>query len=148
MPALDLGELGEQLAHGDVQGLLGGLVVEARRLQLHDLRLAAHPVEIEMGAPPDGAALQEATHVLAADRRQMLAETGAIESVEGVAMVPLFLGHAVEDLGGSGEVGAKAIREMLIDPRIFLFIGDRERDDLALGQFGQGLHSGSCLEIF
>jgi hypothetical protein len=62
-------------------------------------------------------------------------------------MGPLFLGHAVEDLGRGGEIGANAIREMLVDPRIFFFVGNGERDDLAPGQFRQRLHARSCLEI-
>jgi hypothetical protein len=35
---------------------------------------------------------------------------------------------------------------MLVDPRVFLFAGNRQGNDIALGQFGQRLHGRSCLE--
>ena len=52
VPALDLGELGEELARRDVGRLACRLVVEIRGLALHELGLGAHLVEIEVRAPP------------------------------------------------------------------------------------------------
>ena len=102
--ALDLGEMHEEFAHGDVPRLLGGAVVKISRLHLHHLGLAAHAVEVEIGAPPEGPPLEEAAHILAPDRRQVLAEFFAIEPVERIPVLALLQGHGVEEHGRGGKV--------------------------------------------
>ena len=87
-------------------------------------------------------------HVLAPDRRQVLAEALAVESVERFAMAALLLGHVLENVRGGVEIGAQAVGEALVDARILLLVGDRQREDFTLGQFGQGFHADHSLEEF
>ena len=100
MAALDIGEAGQQLADGHVERLDGGLVVELRRLHLHDFGFLPHLLDAERLAQPDRAALQEPFHVLAPNGRKMLAKAFAIKGIEHGAVPALLLGHFVEHLGG------------------------------------------------
>jgi hypothetical protein len=74
----------------------------------------------------------------------VLAEPGAVEAVEGVAMFPLFLGHVAEDIGGCRKIRPKAVREALIDSGIFLLARNGEGDNLTLGEFRESFQ-GSLL---
>ncbi len=142
MAALGLGQVGQELAHIDVGRPLGGLRIEARGLQLHDLGLLAGVVEPQPLRQPDGAPLQEAAHVGAGDMGQVLAELGLEGFEQDVAVTPFLLRHLLEHLGRTGELRPQLGREVEVDARILLFIGHRERQHLALGQFGEVLHRG------
>ena len=147
--ALDLGEAHEQLAHGDVRRLLGGELVEIRRLQLHELGLAAHAVEVEIRISTRGA--RRLRKPRTSSRRiggRCSPKLFAEEPVERVAVAALLLGHVVEEAGRGGKVGPQPVREALVDARILLLVGDRQRDHLALGELRQRLHLVSCLEAF
>ena len=143
--ALDVGEARQQFADRDVQRLGGGLLVEAGRLHLHDLGLLPHLVDGQVLGQPDRAAGEEALDVLAADRRQVLAELLAVEPVQHAAVAALLLGHVVED-GGRMRIGlAQLVGEGLVDAEVFLLAADGESQDLAFGQVGEGFqrHGGA-----
>jgi hypothetical protein len=105
VPALDLGEPCEELPDRKVGRALRCVIVKIGGLALHQLGLATHLVEVEARVPPGGAPAQEAAHVLAPDRREVFAETLAIEIVERIAVAALFLCHVVEDGSRSFVIG-------------------------------------------
>ena len=142
-----LGEIAEQPPHADILGLFGGLDVKVLGLQLHGLDFLADGVERQVLGQPDRPPLQEALDVLAADRRQMRAETLLVEFEQPVAMAALLLGHLLEDLGrvriALGEVFGKGH----VDAAVFLLGRDRNGQHFALGQIGEILHGRRLLSI-
>jgi hypothetical protein len=71
----------------------------------------------------------------------VLPEALAVKAVERLAVPALLVGHVVEKVGGGREVGTKALREALVDPRVLFLVRDSERQDLALRQLRQRLHA-------
>ena len=135
-----LGEIAEQAAHADILGLLGGLDVELLGLQLHGLDFLADGVERQVLGQPDRTALQESLDVLAADRRQMRAETLLVHFEQPVAMAAFLLGHLLEHLCRVRIALGEVFGEGHVDAAVFLFRGDRNGQHFALGQIGEILH--------
>ncbi len=140
--ALDLGEMQEHLAQACIKRLCGGTIIEIRSLDLHQRRFGAHLLGLEVLGPPHGAAGEEVAHILAADGRQMLAESLAIEIEQHRTMASLLLRHALEQLGGSGEFRGAGLGEALVDAAILFLVGDGERQHLTLGEIGDALARG------
>ena len=141
------GEIAEQPAHADILGLLGGLDVELLGLELHRLDFLADGVERQILGQPDRAAPQESLDVLAADRRQMLAETLLVHFEQPVAMAAFLLGHLLENFGRVRIALGEVLGEGHVDAAVFLLGGDRNSQHLALGQIGEILHGQRLLAI-
>ena len=95
-------EIAEQPADADILGLFGGLDVEPLGLELHRLDFLADGVERQVLGQPDRAAAQKSADVVAADRRQIFAETLLVEFQQPMAMAGFLLGHLLEILADSG----------------------------------------------
>jgi len=134
------GEIAEQPADTDVLGLFGGLDVEPLRFEFHRLDFLADGVERQVLGQPDRAALEETLDVLAADRRQMLAEALLVHFEQAMAMAALFLGHLLEDFCRVRVTLSEVFREGHVDAAVLLLGGDRDRQHLALAEFGESLH--------
>ena len=89
-----------------------------------------------------GTALEETPDVVAADRRQMLAETLLVHFEQAMAMAALFLRHLFEQPCrvriSLGEVFGKGH----VDAAVFFLGGDRDSQHFALGEIGEILHGG------
>ena len=95
-----------------------------------------------------GAAAQETPDVLAADRRQMRAETLLVHFQQHVTMAALLLGHLLEHFRRIRIALGEVFRKGHVDAAVFLFRGDRHGQHLALGQIGEILHGGSAFIQF
>src|SRR5260370_20429635 len=97
---------------------------------------------------PEGAAVEKAFDVLAADERDVLAKPLAVDLKQGVA-VPGLLGlHLFKNLGRGRVRFAESLGEVAIDPAILLFQGDRQGEDFALGEvFEVSCHRGSSQKV-
>ncbi len=142
-----LGEIAEQAAHADILGLLGGPRVEALGLELHGLDLFPDGVERQVFRQPDRPPAQKAFDVLAADRRQVLAEAFLIEFQQPMPVAAFLLGHLLENLRRVRVTLAQVLGEGHVDAAVLLLGGDRDRKHLALGQFGKSLHGGPVLIV-
>ena len=147
---LDCEQVAEQLANAGIGCLLLRALVEAARLELHDLDLLADRIDAERPRQPDGLAVDEAFDVLAADVRNVLAESRPVGFDQAGAMLRLFLAHLVEHPGGGRIAFAKPIGEVRVDPSVFFLERDCQREDLALRQVFEiashtsGEPDGSC----
>ena len=135
---LDVGEVAEQLAHAGVGGARRGAAIEVGGFLFHRFGALAHGVDVEGLAHPHRLAADEAAHVVAADQRNVLAETLAEEVDQHLAMAVLLLGHALEHLGGGREIVAQALDEIAIDARVLLLVLDGKGEHLAIRQVGEG----------
>ena len=140
MALFRLREIAEQPADADILGLFGRLDVEALGFELHRLDFLADGVERQVLGQPDRAAAQESPDVVAADRRQMRAETLLVHFQQPVAMASFLLGHLLEDLCRIRIALGEVFGEGHVDAAVFLFGGDRDRQHFALGQIGEILH--------
>ena len=144
---LFLGEIAEQAAHADILGLFGGFRIELLGLLLHGLDFLADDVERQVLHQPDRTAAKEALDVLAADRRQVLAEALLVGLEQAMAVAALFLGHLLEDLRGVRITLPEVFGEGHVDAAVFLFGSDRDRQHLALAEFGEIFHGGPSVSI-
>jgi hypothetical protein len=87
--------------------------------------------------------LDEVTHVLAADQRQVLAEFLAMEIEKARAMLDLLIGHFVEHFRGRRKLCTQAFGEAAIDAAVLLLVGDGEGEDFLLGEVGKAFHGRS-----
>ena len=85
--------------------------------------------------------VDEAAHVLAADQRDVLAEFVAVEFEQALAVLALFLGHLGEDIGAGRVLGPQAFGDIDVDAVVLFLVGDRQREDLPLGQVGEVAHA-------
>src|SRR5260221_10519535 len=97
---------------------------------------------------PERLVAHEALHILAAYERQILTELLAVEVEQHAAVADFFFRHFIEYLGGGGILLAQTIGEAAIDAAVFLFIGDRKREDFLLGQIGETFHGGVFSAFF
>ncbi len=132
--AFGVGQIAQQLADRGVADFLDGALVEAPRLQLHDLRLLAHRVQAERTHQPHRPAVDEAFDVLAADQRDVLAELLLVELNQAGAVLRLLRLHLLEDHGAGGVGFAQAVGEIAVDAPVFFFERNRQGQNLALGE--------------
>src|ERR1700722_6662265 len=96
--ALGVVEIAEELAGGSVGDRAKPSLVKLPRLEFHQLRLLPDGLDAERTDEPDRFPMHEAFHILAADERNMLAETPAVIIEQVAAMPALFGRHGVEKL--------------------------------------------------
>jgi hypothetical protein len=72
--------------------------------------------------------------MLTSDRDDRLAEASAVEIDQAAAVLVFFSRHPVEHRGRSWIVASKLSRVSRIDPRVLLLGGNRESEDLLLGE--------------
>ncbi len=135
------GEVAEQLADRGIGAAAGGALVEAARLQFHELGLTAELVDAEIVHQDERLAADEAAHVLAADEGDVLAEFLPVELDQTVAVLVFLFRHALEHFGGGGVVLAHRFGVVGVDAGILFFVADGEREDLAFAEFGEIFHA-------
>ena len=128
------GEIAEQLACVRMVRTRGRLEIELVRRLLHVGGFLANALEAEVLDQPNRIAGIEAGDVLAPDQRDGVAKAGLVQFDQAMAMLVLFLGHAVEHLGRVGIVLPQPLRVAAVDPRVILLGRDGERDDFLLTQ--------------
>jgi len=124
----------QQFAHVHIAGAAGGTRIKAARLHLHDFGLATGDFHAKRPHHPDRAALQESADIFAPDRRNVIAEALLKEREQTVAVDRFFGAHFLEHLGGCGVGVAQRIRELAVNPAVFLFAGNREGEDFSFSQ--------------
>jgi hypothetical protein len=72
----------------------------------------------------------------------VLAEPLAIKVVEHRAMAALFLGHAFEEPCGGRKFRRAGLGEALVDAAVLFLVGDGQRQNLALREFGDAFARG------
>lgn len=93
---------------------------------------------------PDGAAVDEAFDVAAAEEGNVLAETLAVDFGEAAVVLDFLGAHAVENFGGGGVVGAEARGDVGVDSGVFFFRGDGDGEDFLFGEVDEAFgHWGS-----
>ena len=133
------GQIAQKLANADVRGLLGGALIEAPRLIFHYRRLLADGVEGQVSRKPDGTPPDEAFHVFSPDRGKVGAKALLIEVEKPAPMALLLLGHRLKDLRRGRIALLQILREGHVNAGVFLFRGDRDGQNLALGQVCKSL---------
>ena len=136
-----LGEIAEQLANACVAGAIGGQAIETRRVQLHIGRQSTDFVDAERANLPDRLALNIAANVVATNERDVLAELRDEEIDEAPAMSVLLSRHFGEDFRGRRVTLAHALRDVGVDPAVFLFVADGQRHELSLGKISEFTHA-------
>ena len=134
------GEVAQQTAHRRVGGAQRRLAIEARRIAFHLAGMTTHRLDAEALHLPGRLALHEAAHVLSAHQRDMRAETLRVQVDQGAPMTLLLQGHFVEDSGAVGKVLPKLMREVGVDASVLFLGGDRQGQQLALGQVVEFTH--------
>ena len=134
MLPLDLGQVDQQLPDGRVCDLLCGSLVKLARLQLHRLGLLPHDVDAERTSQPHRPAMDETLDVLAADKRDVLAEALAVQVDEAAAVLGFVLLHLREHGSRGGIRFAQTFDEISVNPAILFFERDCQGEDLTLGQ--------------
>ena len=137
---LDFGKLVEQLADRGVPRGFRRLAIKTAGLVFHRLGVFANLVEIERAHQPYRGLLDEAFDVLAADKRQVVAEFFPIEIEQHGSVAHFLVRHFLEYLGRGGKLRAQTFGESAIDAAVFFFIGDGEGEDFLLGKIGKSLH--------
>jgi hypothetical protein len=149
---LGLGQIAEQLAHARVRGPFHGPLVEALRLELHDLGLLPHRVEAERTDHPYRPARDEPLHVLPPQERDVLTEFLAVKLDQPAAVGVLFTRHLGEHLGRSGVIVLQALGIIGVNAGILFLKRDGEGKDLLFGQVRESLHGDTSgwidLELF
>jgi len=140
VPALRLRQMHEELAQRDLSRLRGGAFVETGCLHLHHRHLLAHALQRQAARQPHRLAAEKAAHVLTADRRQVLAETLAVQLIQIGPVPALLRRHVVENVRRGRKVFAALVRKRLIDAGVLLLVGDGQREDLARGEFVEVQH--------
>ena len=130
-----------------VGGALGGQAVEARRVLLHLSGARAHRLDAERAQLPDRLALDVAANVLTADERNVLAEFRDEEVDQAPAMHVLLGRHVRQHLRAGGIAFAQAVGEVGVDAPVLLLVGDRQRENLALGEVVELAHRRGSREI-
>jgi hypothetical protein len=147
MTGFGFGKLEQKLSYGNVTRAVSCLAVKALCLIFHFLGELARFAKDERACQPGRRLVRdEVLDVVAADEGQVFAELSSIEIVQHRAMVHLFLGHLVEDLGRRRVLLAKALREIAIDAAVFFFIGNRKGQNFLFGQIGKTFH-GRSLQV-
>src|SRR5438552_7749126 len=98
MFALFIGQIIEQLPSAHIRSALRGLEIILPRLGLHRGGLLANLLQPQRTNEPDRAARDEASDMLAADHRDVLAESLAIKRQETIAVPCFFLAHSLQRL--------------------------------------------------
>ena len=75
--------------------------------------------------------------MLAADKRDHLAEAGAVQVDQPLAMVVLLDCHAVEHRRRGRKVPAQALGKAAVDAGVVLLGRDRQRQNLLFGKVGE-----------
>ena len=73
--------------------------------------------------------LDEATHVLAADERNVLAELLLEQFDQPAAMIAFLRRHFAEHLGAGGVVLAQTFGDVGVDAAVLFLIGYRQSED-------------------
>src|SRR5262249_21362507 len=116
------------------------LLVEVGRGGLAGGELLADRLERLVLGQPQGAALQRALHVVAADRHEDGAEAPLVELEEIAAMVVLHLRHLAKHPSRRRIAAVEILGEAVVDARVLLLGGDRHRENLALVELGETFH--------
>jgi len=77
-------------------------------------------------------------------KREMLTKFFAVLLDQTVAMLRLFSGKIGEKTGRRGKSGSQRRRKVQEDPLIFLFRGNRQREELLLVQISKSEASRTC----
>src|SRR5216683_2708108 len=91
-------------------------------------------------AQPDRGALDESSHVLAANKRYVLPKFPLVQLNQTTAVSRLFLSHAVEYRSGRGKLLAQSFGKICIDALVFFFQRNGQRENLAFRQLVEVLH--------
>jgi hypothetical protein len=134
-------EVAQQLARIGRGGPRRGLQIEAAGIGLHLPRLTADRLDAARQQLPGRLVGRRAAHVLAADRRDLLAEAADVQVDQGPAMLAFLGGHAVEHLRGVGIGLAQRLGEVGIKLAVLLLVGDREGEHFLLVQVGEAAHA-------
>ncbi len=120
----------EQFAGGHIVRSAGGAIVETAGFHLHDFGLPSRGAHSKWAHHPNRPALQESTHVFAANGWDLLAKTLPEQSQKAVAMASLFLAHLLEHLRAGGIGFAQGIGKFAIDTAVLFLVGDRDGQNL------------------
>ena len=144
------GQVTQQAADRRVGRPARGLAVEPFGVVLHLAGVVAHCVEPERAELPDGAARGETAHVLAADQRDVRAESFGVGVDQQAPVLVLLMRHVGEDVGGVGVIVSQALGEVAVDAAVLLLVADGEGEDFAFGQGVEGSHAlyMRCLPVF
>jgi len=92
--ALLVGQVVQELPNAGVLRTPSSLLVETARLKFDGAGLPSNGIQPERAHQPDGLALNESAHVLAADERDVLAEFFLVQLNQTPAMPGLLVPHA------------------------------------------------------
>ena len=130
MLALLSGEIPEQLTHRGVARLRDGGLIEIARLVLHHFHLPTDHCDRQIGRQPKWFAGDEPFHVLASDQRDVFAEPFPIEADQPMPMAVLLVAHRLKRLRRCGIILADSLRQVGVNPPVFLLGLDRQSKNL------------------
>ena len=134
---LGCGEVAEKSARRSVADALDRALVEAARLELHDLGLLADDTEAERPHAPHRPAVHESVDVLPPDERDVLAEAVAKLVDQERAVFGFLVLHLVEHRRRRRIRLAQAVGEIAVDAAVLFLQRDRERENLGLCQVAE-----------
>ncbi len=108
--------------------------VKSARFQLHQFRLLPGDLHAQRPDQPHRFPGQESLHVFPPDQRNMIAEPLPEHRKQTVAMAYLFLSHFFEHFRGRGILVAQRVRKLTVNPPVFFFGGNRDRQNLLFRQ--------------
>ena len=132
MALFDSGEIVQELANLRVLRLRGGVMIETIGFGFTHLHFAADRIDRQIADEPDRAPLDEAAHIVAADRQDIGAEFLLIGAQQRVMMRRLDLGHALEHCRGRRITIAQILGKGHIDAMVVILGIDRDGENFPL----------------
>src|SRR6266849_9222471 len=133
-------KLVQQFPSGQVRCPARRSRVEAARLQLHQFRLLPRDLHTQRPDQPHRPPFEESLHVFPPDQRNMLAESLPEHLKQTVAVHRFFRAHLFEHLRRRGILVPQRIRKLPVNPPVFLFRGDGDRQNLFFRQILELFH--------
>src|SRR6266852_2622610 len=127
-------ELVQQFPRGSVRRPARGSRVKPPRLHLHQLRLLPRHVHAQRPHQPHRSPLQKSLHVFSPDQRNVLPESLPEHREQTVAVPYLFFAHLLEHLRRRRILVSQRIRELPVNPPVFFFRCDGDRQNLFFRQ--------------
>src|SRR6266403_4307932 len=127
-------ELVQQFSRGSVRRPARRSRVKPPRLHLHQFRLLPRHVHAQRAHQPHRSPLQKPLHVFPPDQWNMLPEPLPEHCEQTVAVSHFFLTHFLEHQRRGRIILAQRIRELPVNPPVFLFRRDADRQNLFFRQ--------------
>src|SRR6267143_2026703 len=108
--------------------------VESACLQLHHFRLLPGHLHTQRPDQPHRFPLQESLHVFPSNQRNVISKTLPEHGKQAVAVPHFFLAHFFEHFRRRWILVPQRIRKFSVNPAVFLFRGDRNRQNLFFRQ--------------